>query len=179
MAEITKTQIDNWGRVVLTDNDILELLYNGYDVTPDVLVEQSTDIDTYNEWCQFFDKQDDKLNIFSPLEISPEEFHTQRASQWLMPDSYKTIDLEEWLFERCTQIEQIERVQEEMELFKKYEMEDLLKFMIYMVENLRESKIWWGVGRGSSVSSYCLYLIGVHKIDSLFYDLDIREFIRE
>lgn len=179
MAETTTTKIDNWGRVVLTDAEILELLYNGYDVTPDVLVEQSSDIDTYNKWCQFFGKPDDKLNIYSPLDISPEEFHTQRTSEWLMPEEYKAINLEEWLFEKCTRVDEIERVQLEMELFKKYEMEDLLRFMIYMVENLRESKIWWGVGRGSSVSSYCLFLIGVHKIDSIKYELDIREFIRE
>jgi len=36
----------------------------------------------------------------------------------------------------------------------------------------------WGVGRGSSVASYVLYLLGVHRIDSMFYDLDVAEFLR-
>jgi DNA polymerase III alpha subunit len=58
-------------------------------------------------------------------------------------------------------------------------MEDVLRFLIYMTSTLREEGAWWGVGRGSSVASYALYLIGVHKIDSIKYDLDIREFIRE
>jgi DNA polymerase III alpha subunit len=43
---------------------------------------------------------------------------------------------------------------------------------------MREKDIVWGVGRGSSVASYVLYLIGVHKIDSLFFDLDIEDFLR-
>jgi DNA polymerase III alpha subunit len=34
------------------------------------------------------------------------------------------------------------------------------------------------VGRGSSVASYVLYLLGVHRIDSMFYDLDPSEFLR-
>jgi len=34
------------------------------------------------------------------------------------------------------------------------------------------------VGRGSSVASYCLYLLGVHKINSLKFDLDIKEFLK-
>jgi DNA polymerase III alpha subunit len=48
----------------------------------------------------------------------------------------------------------------------------------YIVDTLRDNKIIWGVGRGSSVSSYVLYLLGVHRIDSLKYQLDYREFLR-
>jgi DNA polymerase III alpha subunit len=50
--------------------------------------------------------------------------------------------------------------------------------MCYLVDFMRENKIVWGVGRGSSVASYVLYLIGVHKIDSIQYDLDWTEFLR-
>jgi len=54
----------------------------------------------------------------------------------------------------------------------------LLKFLRYMVQVMRDNNIVWGVGRGSSVASYVLYLIGVHKIDSLYYDLDVTDFLR-
>jgi DNA polymerase III alpha subunit len=50
--------------------------------------------------------------------------------------------------------------------------------MKYLVDTLRKNIIVWGVGRGSSVASYILYLIGVHRIDSLYYDLDIAEFLK-
>ena len=43
---------------------------------------------------------------------------------------------------------------------------------------LHDKNVLWGVGRGSSVASYALFLIGVHKIDSVKYDLDWREFLR-
>jgi DNA polymerase III alpha subunit len=57
-------------------------------------------------------------------------------------------------------------------------MFDLLFYLKYLVDTLRENKVLWGVGRGSSVASYVLYLIGVHKIDSLKYNLDIAEFLK-
>jgi DNA polymerase III alpha subunit len=43
---------------------------------------------------------------------------------------------------------------------------------------MRSNNIVWGVGRGSSVASYVLYLLGVHKVDSIKYGLDIREFLK-
>ena len=58
------------------------------------------------------------------------------------------------------------------------DMTDLLRYMVYLVDFMRENNIVWGVGRGSSVASYVLYLIGVHKINSIRYNLDWREFLR-
>ena len=43
---------------------------------------------------------------------------------------------------------------------------------------MRKNNIVWGVGRGSSVASFVLFLIGVHKINSLYYDISIDEFLR-
>jgi len=48
----------------------------------------------------------------------------------------------------------------------------------YLVDTLRKNNVIWGVGRGSSVASYVLFLLGVHKIDSLYYNLDIEEFLK-
>jgi DNA polymerase III alpha subunit len=47
-----------------------------------------------------------------------------------------------------------------------------------MVTVCKENNIVLGVGRGSSVASYVLYLLGVHRVDSLKYDLDIKEFLK-
>jgi DNA polymerase III alpha subunit len=73
---------------------------------------------------------------------------------------------------------ELQRVGTELLLYQERNMFDLLRFLVYIVDVMREQDIVWGVGRGSSVASYVLYLIGVHKIDSLYYDLDIAEFLR-
>ena len=54
----------------------------------------------------------------------------------------------------------------------------MLKTMKYIVDTLRTNNVVWGVGRGSSVASYVLHIIGVHKIDSVKYNLPIEEFFK-
>ncbi len=58
-------------------------------------------------------------------------------------------------------------------------MYDVLYVMKYTVDTLRANNIIWGVGRGSSVASYVLHIIGVHKIDPIKYDIPIEEFFKE
>ena len=65
-----------------------------------------------------------------------------------------------------------------LELYKKFNLYPVLRYLIYLVNLMRENNIVWGVGRGSSVSSYVLFLIGVHKVNSIEFDLDINEFLR-
>ena len=69
-------------------------------------------------------------------------------------------------------------MQNEYDLFEKKNFIRVLQFLIYFVDTLRENNIVWGVGRGSSVASFCLFLIGVHKINPLLYNLDYTEFLR-
>jgi DNA polymerase III alpha subunit len=98
---------------------------------------------------------------------------------WFIPEEYKTMDILDWLYCRCTTPEIKQRVVEELRLFAKHDMISVLKTMKFVVDTLRKNNIVWGVGRGSSVSSYVLYLIGIHKIDSIKYDLPIEEFFKE
>ena len=88
------------------------------------------------------------------------------------------MDIAEYLLNLCNTDAELQRVGQELLLYQDRNMFDLLRFLVYIVDVMRENDIVWGVGRGSSVASYVLYLIGVHKINSLYYDLDIAEFLR-
>lgn len=70
------------------------------------------------------------------------------------------------------------RVSEEIWTYKKLNLIPVLRAIIYIINTLRNQNVVWGVGRGSSVSSYVLYLIGAHDVDSFKYDLDFSEFLR-
>jgi DNA polymerase III alpha subunit len=63
-------------------------------------------------------------------------------------------------------------------MYQERDLFDLLRFLKYLVDTMTEHQVIWGVGRGSSVASYVLYKLGVHRIDSMFYDLDVGEFLR-
>jgi DNA polymerase III alpha subunit len=66
----------------------------------------------------------------------------------------------------------------ELSEFEQRDLLDLLKFLMYLVQTMRTNNIVYGVGRGSSVASYVLYLIGIHRIDSFKYNMDIKEFLK-
>jgi DNA polymerase-3 subunit alpha len=95
-----------------------------------------------------------------------------------MPEEYKTFDIKNWILSQCPDIAEYNRAEEELTEFERRNMLDLLRWLKYFVEFSRKNNILWGVGRGSSVSSYVLYLIGVHKIDPIKYNLDWQDFLR-
>jgi len=108
----------------------------------------------------------------------PADLDQRLQSQWHMPDNYHKINVLEYLLSRCQSDTERERVKTEYELFQKKNFTKVLQFLIYFVDTLRANNVVWGVGRGSSVASFCLFLIGVHKINPLLYNLDHREFLR-
>ena len=174
----TNQRVDDWGRVVLTESGLLEMFYNGVEDTAELLADDTDAVIQYNKWCRTFDKTERQLPVFAPLDISPEVFHAQRQTEWLMPEKYQSMDIPAYLYAKCTTQAQKDRVTSELALFTKHRMVRVLQLLVYIVDTLRDNDILWGVGRGSSVASYCLFLIGIHRIDSLMYDLDISEFIK-
>lgn len=111
-------------------------------------------------------------------EISVEEYDKQKQSNWYMPDEYKQLDIAEHLLNLCTSDDQLQRVGQELLLYQQKNLFDLLRYLKYLVDTMKQNGIIWGVGRGSSVASYVLYLLEVHRIDSIYYDLDPEEFLR-
>lgn len=116
---------------------------------------------------------------FPPDEDQSEpEFHLSQQSNWHMPAEYRSMDIAAHVLGLCATPEQLQRAGQELLMFQERNLFDLLRYLKYLVDVMRENKIIWGVGRGSSVASYVLYLLGVHRIDSMFYDLDPAEFLR-
>lgn len=107
-----------------------------------------------------------------------EEFDRQNQQAWHMPAESRTVDIVDYLVGLCTTEEQINRVAMELGLYDERNLIPLLQFLKYMIDTFRKNNVVWGVGRGSSVASYVLYLMGVHKTDSMLYELDVTEFLR-
>jgi len=63
-------------------------------------------------------------------------------------------------------------------MYKERGLYPILQLLIYIMDIMRKNNLVWGVGRGSCVSSYILYLLGVHKVDSHKYKLHIKEFLK-
>ncbi len=119
-----------------------------------------------------------KLIKYNNLDISVEEFDNINQSNWLMPEQYKTMDIAQYVLEQCKGEAELQRAGEELLLFQERDMFVLLRYLKYLVDTMRANNIVWGVGRGSSVASFVLFLLGVHRINSLYYDLSIDEFLK-
>ena len=119
----------------------------------------------------------DECNIRGvSFELIADAQYTSILSTIASPE--KNMDIAKFLLDQCSHDAEIQRVGKELLLFQEREMFDLLKYLKYLVDTMRANNIVWGVGRGSSVSSFVLYLIGVHRINSLYYGLEVEEFIR-
>lgn len=104
--------------------------------------------------------------------------HNHNHELWRYDPVYDKINLQEFFLQKCSTDEERERVLYELSLYENYNMTKLLRCMIWLVDYMEEHEIFWGLGRGSSVASYCLYLIGLHMVDSIKYSLDVNEFLK-
>ena len=169
---------NNIGQSTVNEKNIIELIYQDkFDninncIVPNELAEKYNTILNTNK---------DNINkIQSKIDTSIDQdlYDQNNRLNWFMPTEYKQFDIEDYVLSLCETPEQKQRVDYELSLYKSHAMMDVLQFLKYMVDTLRKNNIVWGVGRGSSVASYVLYLLGVHKVDSIKYNLDPTEFLR-
>lgn len=148
-----------------TETELVQgILRHGVDILDNCLTDISV-IDRYSNRLK-----EEYLNYPSPRELVD-------INDWMIPEDYKTMDIENFLLNQCPP-ENHKRLAQELDLYRKNNMIPVLKAMKYVVDTLRTNNVVWGVGRGSSVASYVLFLLGIHKIDSVKYNLPIEEFFK-
>ena len=160
---------DKFGRTVLTESKAIELLYSGKITNISSIYLDDDATNQFNNAVEINKDNFDKIKNYTELNLSIEEFDKINQSSWFMPKEYKDMDIEGWILEQCSTDVEILRVEQELALFRQHNMINLLRFLKYLVDYMRSKQILWGLGRGSSVASYCLFLIGVHKVDSIKY----------
>lgn len=166
-----------YGQAILSSNNLKDLLLQGknishlnVEVDRDIELFQKYQAELLSETITFLGAPEENLTF--------DEFHQKCAEEWIFPTIYQTIDVRAWLYNKCKTKEEISRVDEEYALYEERDLIMLLRLFIFLVDYMRKNKFVWGVGRGSSVSSYILYLIGVHRVDSLKYGFDIKDYLK-
>ena len=170
-------RLDKYSNPIFNEQDIFDALYNGYQFNPaDVIFVEERNF----EILQLEGAAG--LRLFEPINsptLTSDQVDHAYQEQWNMPEEYKSMDIEAWLQEQCPPWDpEFTRLSEELEAYKARNMLNLLRWLKYFVDTCSKENIVWGVGRGSSVASYVLYLIGVHNIDPIKYNLDWQEFLR-
>ena len=172
-------KLNSFGEVILNEQDIIEGLYSGKITSLSGLnIDDAAVVEQFNTARKQNADPVPDLTLFEQTVDNIKEFDSKNQENWFIGESYKDMDIAKWLVEQCTTAEELDRVGQELMLFVQHDMIEVLKYLKYLVDTMRQNNIVWGVGRGSSVASYCLYLIGVHKVNSIKYELDIHEFLK-
>jgi len=167
---------DKFGIAFTTTEEICDLLYQRPDTDiSKIFVE---DPSQYNDSVKAFYADFPLLTLYNTIETDINSFDEKNQAEWFMPEEYNKLDIAQWILNQCKTQEELQRVGQELLLYQERDLFSLLKQLKYIVDTWRNNNIIWGVGRGSSVASYVLYLIGVHRINSIYYELDITEFLR-
>ena len=171
-------QTDKFGQLVFNENDVINLYLQGHDISTleHLLVDNTIDLEVASnilENIPAFIRYDEMAQ-----QQSVEEFDHRCQANWYMPQQYKDMDIAMHVLSLCNSDAELQRCGEELMLFQERNLFDLLKYLKYLVDIMKENRLIWGLGRGSSVASFVLYKLGVHRIDSLYYELDPAEFLR-
>jgi DNA polymerase III alpha subunit len=167
-------RVDKYGQMIFTEDDLCSY-YLGNNEKPikSALVEKNIKFDQ-----NLLLENIPVLTQYQDINLSIEEFDTNLQNNWFMPDEYYSMDIAKWVLDQCKTDAELQRAGEELIMFQERDMFTLLKYLKYLVDTMRKHNVVWGVGRGSSVASFVLFLIGIHKINSLYYDLSIDEFLK-
>ena len=170
---------NKFGEIIFSEDDVCDLLMQGRDTVSlkGILVDDSVDLEKSATLLDCIPALVN-YNTLNDPEESLEEFDRRLQQTWHMPDNYKQLDIAQHVLDLCITESELQRCGHELLLYQERDLFNLLRFLKYLVDTMTKNQVIWGVGRGSSVASYVLYKLGVHRIDSMFYELDVEEFLR-
>jgi hypothetical protein len=170
---------NKFSELIFSESDICNLIMQGRDIDSlrHVVVDDAVNLE---ELIRPVERFESLLTWTVPCDAdtSVSEFHKSQQSMWHMPEQYKTLDIARHVLGLCNTEAELQRCGTELLLYQERGLFDLLRYLTYLVDVMKQNQVIWGVGRGSSVASYVLYLLGVHRINSMYYNLDIAEFLR-
>lgn len=172
-------QQNKFGEPVYSQHDLIDAVMSGLDVFEPgrEFVVKDLDPTVLSERLSALELPAVSVRV-SDESLTVEQFDALKQATWFMPQEYRDLDIAEHVLNLCQTQPQLQRAGEELLLYQERNLFDLLRYLKFLVDTMNTHGVIWGVGRGSSVASYVLYLLGVHCIDSMFYELDPKEFLR-
>ena len=165
---------DQYGQMIFDEQDLVNLIMQGSRRLDGYCVDRSVDLARAADILELIPA----VVAHQHQDITVEQFDRGCQKNWHMPQSYRDLDIAELVLSLCDTDSESQRCGQELLMYQERDLFDLLRYLKYLVDVMNDNQVIWGVGRGSSVASYVLYKLGVHRIDSLHYDLDPGEFLR-
>ena len=170
---------DHYGQIILGEQDLVDLMMQGQEVwnMERVIVDHDVDLERAILTVEAPSAMV-RWTFPEASDIAVPDWDHVCQQNWHMPDHYKNMDIAALVLDICKTDAELQRCGQELMMYQERGLMDLLRYLKYLVDVMRENRVIWGVGRGSSVASFVLYKLGVHRINSLHYELDPAEFLR-
>lgn len=159
------------GYVVWEHNGIISLISEGKlnqlqdnNLFPDTILVQE-----YNKYSE----------VKLPTKVDNLKY-SERKDNWFLGKEYQIFDLRTY-FNLLNEDGEIgrKRIDEELKEYDSHNMNTFLRFCIKLGDFIKNHPdLLLGVGRGSSVSSYLLYLLKIHLVNPIKYDIPVSEFLK-
>jgi len=172
-------KVNEYGIFYRTEQELLDSLWANPAIDISLAISDLDIQEQYNHACKLYVTGKKATYDGKTPNISIEEYHKSNQDTWFMPDEYKCFDIHQFLVDSCKNDEELIRIAYEIGVYEERNLLPLLRYIKYLVDTMRKNKIVWGVGRGSASASYVLFKLGIHKIDSMKFDLDVSEFFKE
>jgi len=169
---------NKFGEQIYTQDDVCDMLMQGHDpaIFNGMLIDH-IDLESMAHVLENIPEFVEYSKV-SQEDLDQQDYDRRCQNTWHMPAEYQQLDIAAHVLALCNTDAELQRVGQELLLFQERDLFDLLRYLKYLVDVMTQNHVIWGVGRGSSVASYVLYLLGVHRINSMYYDLDPHEFLR-
>lgn len=122
-----------------------------------------------------------KFNRYSHYKINTN--NSTFDPKWITPEPYCSLDLTDKCIEQLHLLNlwnepyQV-RVSEELAFIEEHKLENFIRAVFWICTIMDQHNLIRGVGRGSSCASLVLYLLDIHCVDPVKYDIPYTEFFR-
>lgn len=166
------------GVSVISPEQLVDALLRGADISKLRLTEHT------DETILFNDNAGEELQL-----VKPEPVRLDFA--WKLPEPHLSMDLQSTVVARAVDrlkelnypedvhLRACQRIQDELDEIERRGMVEFVKTIIYILDTFRQKGVVWGVGRGSSCASYILFILGLHSVDPVLYDVPLSEFFHD
>ena len=113
-------------------------------------------------------------------EVDCQNVHTISYSEDTQYEHYNELETKVLSSPRLKKTDkEFQRIAIELDYLFRVESCKLFLEVTKLIDKFKEDGVVWGVGRGSSCACYILYLLEVHDVDSLQYNIPFKEFSKE
>ena len=168
------------GVSIIEPDRLVELLFRGLQPAQLRLTELSEDAVSFNAAVSTAEQLKELGN--EPVNLS---------FSWRLPPEYLQLDVAEHVqtvfgerfhelaYDATQEEAAFNRVALELSEFERRGLTDLLRVIIYVLARFRETGQVYGVGRGSSCASFVLFLLGLHVVDPIKFNVPLEEFMHD